>query len=181
MKLARIAPLLLLSACSTSKTDAPLEAPDVKFKKAFIVAAIPSDGRKDVEERVAAEVQRRRPYVQVIPSYAQFPNPDEVKQQELLSFVRNHDIDMIITIVPFAETVLTQHDDWSDVAQDDVGRYVEDMSAQSLVGRYGVQVVGWEVATRKPVYAKTSQVIVGSVQGPSGVADFAIQAVTRDI
>lgn len=181
MKLARIVPLLVLCACTSSKSNVPLEAPDLKFKKAFIVAAIKSSNRKEVEEHVAAELQRRRPYVQVIPSYEQFPNPSDVHHQELMMFLESHDVDLVITIVPFVEAALAKHQDSSDVARDDLGHYVDHMDAQPIVGRFGVQVVGWDVATKKPVYAKTSQVIVGTVDGPNGVTDFAVHTVTRDI
>lgn len=181
MRLARFVPLLLLGACSSTKSSVPLEAPDVKFKKAFIVAAVGPEYRKDIEDRVGAEIQRRRPYVQVIPSFGQFPNPNDVGRNELASFLKSHDIDFVVTIVPFAETYAAKYDQWDDVAGHELGEYVEGMETQALVGRYGVQVVGWDVATKLPVYAKTRQVVVGEVSGPNGVVEFASDTVTRDI
>ncbi len=181
MRLARLIPLLLLGACSTTKSSVPLEAPDVRFKKAFIVAAVGPEYRKDIEDHVAAEIQRRRPYVQVIPSFDQFPNPNEVREHEFISFLKSHDIDLVVTIVPFAETYAAKYDEWDDVAESELGTYVEGMDTQALVGRYGVQVVGWDVATKHPVYAKTRQVMVGEVSGPNGVIEFTADTVTRDI
>lgn len=181
MRLARLIPLLLLGACSSTKSNVPLDAPDVKFKKAFIVAAVGPEYRKDIEDRVAAEIQRRRPAVQVIPSFGQFPNPEDVSRHELQSFLSSHNIDMVITIVPFAETYSAKYDQWDDVANQELGTYVEDMHTQALIGRFGVQVVGWEVATKRPVYAKTRQITVGEASGPNGVVEFAADTVTRDI
>jgi hypothetical protein len=181
MRLARIVPLLLLGACSSSKSSVPLEAPNVKFNKALIIAAMGPEHRRDVETRAAEEIQKRRPHVQVIPSYGPFPDVNEVSETEFATFVKSRDIDMVVTIVPFAEAALTSHDGWDDVANDHVGHYVEDMKVQALVGRYGIQVVGWEVATKKPVYAKTRQTVFGEAAGPNGVVEFTVDAVTRDI
>ncbi len=61
------------------------------------------------------------------------------------------------------------------------GDYVEGLSPHTLLGRFGVQVVGWDVDTREPVYAKTSQILVGEVSGPDGITDFAVESVTQDI
>ena len=181
MKLARIVPLLLLGACSSTKSNVPLEAPNVKFNRAFIIAAMGPEYRKDVETRAAEEIQKRRPHVQVIPSYGPFPDPNEVSENEFKTFLKSRDIDFVVTIVPFAETAAARYDDWQDVAAEEVDHYVGDMKVQALVGRYGIQVVGWDVATKKPVYAKTRQIMIGEASGPNGVVNFAVDAVTRDI
>jgi hypothetical protein len=180
MKLSRFLPLLFLGACSSPQTDIPLEAPNVKFKKAAILAAVAPQHREEVENLVAAELERRRPESQAVATYGPLPDLDELTGQGLLNYLNYHSIDLLVTIVPFAETLSASYQ-WEDVASDEIGIYVEDLTPYVLAGRYGVQVVGWDVSSREPVYAKTSAIMVGETTGPAGVADFAATTVTRDI
>jgi len=181
MKLARFVPLLLLGACSSSDEKVALEAPDVHFQKAAVMAAVAPENRKEIEDRVAAELERRRPGVQVITTWEAFPNLEEVSEVYLMNYLNRYGVDMLVTIVPFSETTNASYDEWSDVASDQMGGYVEDLDERVLLGRFGVQVVGWDVPTKQPVYAKTSQIMIGDVAGTDEVADFAVTTVTRDI
>lgn len=178
---ARFAWLLLLGACSSPQPKVPLEAPDVHFKRAAVLAAISPENRKEIEDLVASELERRRPDVEASSTWEEFPDLGKISRQGLINYLQFHGIDMLVTIVPFSETISASYDDWSDVADDDLGVYVEDLTPQVLAGRFGVQVVGWNVPTREPVYAKTSQVMVADVAGVRGVADFTIVTVTHEL
>lgn len=184
MKFARIVPLCLLSlaACKTASTEqaVQLEAPDVHFRKAIIVAVTDNENRHAVEDAVAEEIHRRRPYTQIMTSYKAYPDLHKLTEERFQSYVYNHGIDIVVTIVPFAETVSAGYDDWTDVAGDELVPYVEKQPAGALVGRYGVQLVAWDVKTKRPVYAKTSQILVGELAGPNGVAEFAAATVTTE-
>ena len=146
-----------------------------------MLAAVEPGNRKEIEDLVAQELKRRRPDVEVITTFESFPDLDAVTDQRLMDYLNRYGVDMLLTIVPFAETRNASYDDWSDVANDELGAYVQDMEAQVLIGRFGVQVVGWDVPTKHPVYAKTSQILVGEVAGAEEVASFAVATVTRDI
>ena len=178
---ARLACLLLLGACSSPQPEVAREAPDVHFKRAAVLAAISPENRKQVEDLVAAEIERRRPDVSATSTWEEFPDLGRISTQGMLNYLQFHGIDLLVTIVPFSETISAGYDDWSDVAQDELGGYVGGLTPQVLAGRFGVQVVGWNVPTRAPVYAKTSEILIGDVAGPRGVADFAIATVTREL
>jgi hypothetical protein len=183
MNLARFIPLpLLLAACSSPETEpVELEAPDVKFKKAAILAAVAPENRKEVEDFAVAEIKRRRPKASVIATWPKHPNLEAITEESFREFLEDEGIDLVVTIVPFVETVAAGYNELSDVAGEEIGLYVEDMRAHALAGRFGVQVVGWNVETKEPVYARTSQILVGEVAGPQGVAEFAVESVTRDL
>lgn len=178
MRLARLALLLLVAACASSKDRPPLEAPNVHFNKALIVAEVAPDKRSEVEGIVANEIQKRRPHVQVIQSAEQFSDFGRVTRQQFLAYLQAHEIDLVVTIKPFAELARPEYASWSKVSKNELGDHVEHIQPTALVGRFGVQVVGWDVATRRPVYSKTSQTLVGSSSGSQGVADFAVTSVT---
>jgi len=181
MSCARIVALLLLGACSSSRDDIALEAPDVHFQKAAVLAAVAPEDRREIEDAVAAEIERRRPGVQAITTWEAFPNLEGVSERYLMNYLNRYGVDLLVTIVPFSETTNASYDEWSDVASDKLGGYVEDLNERVLLGRFGVQVVGWDVPTKQPVYAKTSQIMVGDVAGTDEVADFAVATVTRDL
>ena len=178
MRLARLAPLLLVAACASSKDRPPLEAPNVHFNRALIVAEVAEDKRAEVEGIVANEIQKRRPHVQLIQSVDQFSDFKKVTRDQFLAYLQSHEIDLVVTIKPFAELARAEYASWPKTSKTELGDHVEHIQPTALVGRFGVQVVGWDVATRRPVYAKTSQTLVGSSAGPRGVADFAVTSVT---
>jgi len=178
MRLARLAPLLLVAACASSKDRPPLEAPNVHFQRALIVAEVAQDKRAEVEGIVANEIQKRRPHVQVIQSADQFPDLEHLTREHFLAYLQSQAIDLVVTIKPFAELARAEYASWPKTSKTELGDHVEHIQPSVLVGRFGVQVVGWDVATKRPVYAKTSQTLVGSSAGPRGVADFAVTSVT---
>src|SRR5262245_41234347 len=104
MKIAAVAPLLLLSAslgglvsslpgCASSHESAPLEAPNVHFQKALVMAEAPLEKRREIERMVADEMQRRRPHVQVVLSSDQFPDIEHVSRENFLAYLQNYEID----------------------------------------------------------------------------------------
>ena len=180
MKLTALASLALLAlaACqSKPKESVPLEAPNVHFKKAIVLAAVAEDKRKEVEDMVVAELLRRRPDTKVTPSYKQFPDLGKATHERFKAYVDTQDVDMVVTIVPFAEIVAARYADWNKEPHELVA-YYDDLSPAALVGRFGVQVVGWDVKTKRPVYAKTSEILVGEAVGVQGVTDFAVATVS---
>jgi len=187
MKLAALAPLLLVSAplavssgCASSHQSAPLEAPNVHFQKALVMAEAPLEKRRQIERMVADEMQRRRPHVQVVLSSDQFPQLGQVSRENFLAYLQNYEIDLVMTITPFAEAVKMEYTD-ARASQEELGKHVMDARPNAMVGRFGVQVIGWDTKTRRPVYSKTSETLIGSASGPRGVADFAVTTVSRDL
>ncbi len=186
MKLTVVAPLLLVSAglaaasgCASHPTPA-LEAPNVHFQKALVMAEAPLEKRREIEKMVATEMQRRRPHVQVVLSSDQFPQLGAVSRESFLAYLQNYEIDLVMTITPFAEAVKMDYSD-TKASRQELGQHVMDARPNAMVGRYGVQVIGWDTKTRKPVYSKTSETLIGSASGPRGVADFAVTTVSRDL
>lgn len=186
MKPSLIASLLLVSSglaavsgCA-SHPNPPLEAPNVHFQKALVMAEAPLEKRREIERMVADEMQRRRPHVQVVLSSDQFPQLGQVSRENFLAYLQNYEIDLVMTITPFAEAVKMNYTD-SLANKQELGQHVMDARPNAMVGRYGVQVIGWDTKTRRPVYAKTSETLIGSASGPRGVADFAVTTVSRDI
>ncbi len=172
--------LAFIGCASTEKEQpAPLEAADVRFERAVVLAAFPARSRRDVEDIAVAELERRRPNAQVLASWKEFPDVESVTGESFRDYLVENDIDFVVTIVPFAETITASYDDWSDEAADELDDFVEQVNAGALAGRFGLEVVGWDVATRAPVCSRTSQFLVGDVAGPNGVAEFAVATVTR--
>ena len=172
--------LALLGACTTpaKQSAPPLDAPNVVFKKAMVVAAFVPDQRQQIENLFATEIQRRRPAARVIASYQQFPEMGKTTENRFAAFLDTQAVDLVVTIEPFGEVMKTNFDDWSDIANVALGQYYGAMAPQELKGRIGVQVVGWDVKTKRPVYAKTSEILVGEAVGVQGVTDFAVTTVS---
>src|SRR5262249_38114775 len=155
-----------LGACASSHESAPLEAPNVHFQKALVMAEAPLEKRREIERMVADEMQRRRPHVQVVLSSDQFPDIEHVSRENFLAYLQNYEIDLVMTITPFAEAVSQSYGQWTAIKDEELGEHVVRAQAHSMVGRYGVQVVGWDTKTRKPVYAKKSETLMGASAGP---------------
>jgi hypothetical protein len=185
MKLSVITPLLVsaglafASGCASHKSP-PLEAPNVHFQKALVMAEAPLEKRREIERMVADEMQRRRPHVQVVLSSDQFPQLGQVTRENFLAYLQNYEIDLVMTITPFAEAVKMSYTDTAAM-KEELGQHIVDARANAMIGRYGVQVIGWDTKTRRPVYSKTSETLIGSASGPRGVADFAVTTVSRDL
>ena len=180
MKLVRSTLLLALGACSSPEPTLPPKAPGVYFTKAAVLAAVDSDNRREVEDIVANEIHLRRPEVELISTWEQFPELAGLTEQRVIEDLQRQRVDLLVTIVPFSEEKRARYDDWSDVASDTLGTYVERLDAQSLRGTAGVQVVAWDVATRAPVYAETTELLVDEIAAPRDVIDFTVGTVTRD-
>jgi len=170
-----------LSGCATSHESAPLEAPNVHFQKALVMAEAPLEKRKEIERMVADEMQRRRPHVQVVLSSDQFPDIEHVSRENFLAYLQNYEIDLVMTITPFAEVMSQRYGQWTAIKNEELGEHVVHAQAATMTGRYGVQVIGWDTKTRKPVYAKKSETLLGASASPQGVATFAVTTVSREM
>ena len=59
------------------------------------------------------------------------------------------------------ESAAASHD-WPHVAGSDLMNYYDHLTPSALVGRIGIQVIGWDVRTKRAVYSKTSAIQVGA-------------------